>query len=320
MEIGDVRARPGTRAQGTLVVRPTTGEAIRLPLTVIAGARPGPTVAVVAGLHGAEYCSIEAAIRLAARTEADQLAGTLVVLPVVNVPGFLARVAYVNPLDGQNVNRVFPGRAGGSPSEVLAHTLMTEVVARADALVDLHGGDLIEALTPFTIYVRTGQAAVDARSARMAHAYGLEHVVANERGAATASGLLYAEAAHRGVAAIIAEAGGQGILREADIALHLRGLAGILGALGMQDAAPPPQVPREWTRFAWLRAPEAGCLYLTVTVGQTVTEGQGVGELRDLYGSLRATLHAPAGGPVLFLVSALAVNAGDPILGVATRG
>jgi predicted deacylase len=318
--VGSVRAAPGVRAEGVLEVHPPGVAPLELPLTVVAGSAPGPTLAVVAGLHGAEYCSIEAAIRFAKGLDPARLRGAVLVLPVVNLPAFLGRVAYLNPLDGKNVNRVFPGRADGSASEVLAHALMAEVVARADALVDLHGGDLVEALMPFTLYVRTGRTEVDARAGRMAHAFPVEHVVANPPAAPTATGLLYAEAARRGVPAIIAEAGGQGIVREPDVQIHLDGLRALLRVLGLEDGAPPAMAPRaEWTGFAWLRAPEAGCLHLTVAVGETLTEGRVVGELRDLYGASRVALRAPATGPVLFRVTSLAVNTGDPILGVATR-
>ena len=97
-------------------------DGIRLPVVVLDGARAGPTVCVSAGVHGSEYCALEVAQRLLALNPAE-VSGRIVVLPLVNIPAFIGRAAYVNPTDGINPNRAFPGRTDGSQSYRLTHWL-----------------------------------------------------------------------------------------------------------------------------------------------------------------------------------------------------
>ena len=134
---------PGARWSGLLA--PLRDEAPPVPCHVLQGTAAGPTLLVTAGIHGAEYASIAAAQRLAA-LDPTTLSGRLVVVPIVNTSAYFARSIYLNPLDGKNLNRVFPGRADGSASERLAFWLVRELMTGADASLDLHGGDLIEAL------------------------------------------------------------------------------------------------------------------------------------------------------------------------------
>ena len=91
------------------------------------------------------------------------------------MPGFAARSIYVCPLDGKNPNRVFPGDPDGSCSEQLADWVFRSIISRADYYVDLHGGDLIEALAPFTIFFRTGNEQIDAVSLEMAKIFGIHY-------------------------------------------------------------------------------------------------------------------------------------------------
>ena len=132
-------------------------EDVEIPFAVIQGTRPGPRLLVTAGVHGSEFCSIEAAIRLM-RIPPEQIKGTLTILPIVNTQGFYKRSIYVMPQDGKNLNRMFPGRPDGSTSERVAHWLVTQAYPRADAYLDLHGGDLDEALVPFSIVPRESDA------------------------------------------------------------------------------------------------------------------------------------------------------------------
>lgn len=172
--VGSVRAEPGAAARGFLDV---PGTPIRMPVTVVNGAAPGPRLGITAGVHGGEYPGIEAAIRTAAALDPRDVRGAVVIVHIVDVPAFQGRTIYVCPLDGKNPNRVFPGNPAGTASERLAHTLFTEVIARAEYYVDLHGGDLNEALIPFTILLESGHADVDARAMDLARAYGIPYAV-----------------------------------------------------------------------------------------------------------------------------------------------
>src|SRR5205823_5151203 len=91
--------------------------ATSIPVIVINGAKPGPTLALVAGSHGTEYASILALQKLAQSADPGELSGALIVVPLVNLPSFAQKVPHLNPVDGKNMNRFFPGQPDGSQTE-----------------------------------------------------------------------------------------------------------------------------------------------------------------------------------------------------------
>lgn len=308
--VGTAAAAPGQKARGVL---PVPGTGVHLPLTLAHGARPGPQVLVTGGVHGGEYPGIEAAIRFARHLDPAALRGRVAVVHIYGLSAFHARLQYLTPEDGKNPNRVFPGRATGTTAERMAAALMQTLVAGTDAWVDLHGGDIHEALEPFTIY--TGAAAHDvvSKSRAMAEAYGIRHIVQSQ----AIAGGTYSAAATLGVPAILTEAGGVGQLDEPSVAVHLTGLRNVLRLLGVLPGAPEPAAPAtHFTQFVWLRSEHSGCWYPSVRAGQEVTPGQIVGEIRDYWGDVLAVHRAPVGGVVLFVVTSLAINPTDPLLGI----
>jgi predicted deacylase len=286
------------------------------PFFAIRGAVSGPTVLITAGIHAAEYTGIEAAIRLGRDTDPAGVRGILIVIPLLNRPGFYERSVYVNPEDGDNLNRLFPGDPKGKWGERFAHRLLTEIVTRCEFAIDLHAGDLIEDLTPFVIYRETGEAALDERIRRIASAYGARWAV---KSAPTGErpGSLYALAALNGVASMVAESGGRGLLIEDDVVRHVRGVTNILRAIGALEGAPEPvAAPRIVNSFEWLRSPEEGIFHSRVRVEQQVTQGEVVGELIDLLGRPLATLKAPVSGVVLFVVTSPAMKKDGLVLAI----
>ncbi|MDR7543085.1 MAG: M14 family metallopeptidase [Armatimonadota bacterium] len=309
LTVGTATASPGTRAHGALSV---PGVAVRLPVIVLRGSAPGPTLVITAGIHGAEYVGIEAAIRAAASLDVAALRGTVIVVPVANPPAFAARAIGVCPLDGRNLNRVFPGRPDGTASERIAHTLLTQVIRRADAYVDLHGGDLHEALEPFVLFCQGAAPEVVAKSRAMAETFGLGYVVAGGLSGATVEA-----ASSMGIPAILPEAGGQGILDERMVGLHLRGIHRVLAHLDMLGSVPEAiSAPVPVSEFLWVRSSSAGLFYPSVSAGQQVSAGQAAGEIRDWFGERIASLSTPAAGVVLFVTTTLATNPGDPLFAI----
>jgi len=312
-----LKPKRGERAQGTIPV-PGVDPPWDLPAFVVRGAKDGPTLAVTAGVHATEYAGIAAAIHAGRTLDPQALRGTLIVVPLVNTPGFYERTMYTNPRDGKNINRVFPGRARGSASERVTHFLTEELFEGADAYLDLHGGDMVESLIPFSLYQLTGKEETDARSAELAEALDLDYILAVPPDALR--GGSYIAAAALGIPALIAEAGQQGIYDSAAEARHARGLGNVMIRLGMLDGTEQRYgIPKRLARFAWLYADAQGLFYPSVAVGDLVQSGQTVGEVRDLFGKPLQTLHADVSGPVLFLVTALAVNKGNPLMGLGTE-
>lgn len=309
LTVGSLRAAPGTRVTGLVDV---PGTPIQMPATLVNGAAPGPLLSITAGVHGGEYPGIEAAIRTAGALDPSDVRGGVIIVHIVDVPAFQGRNIYICPLDGKNPNRMFPGKPEGTASERLAYTVFTEIISRADAYVDLHGGDLNEALVPFTILLETGDAARDARTLDLARVYGIRYVVLGR-----VAGGTYAAAAGQGIPAILTEAGGQGLLEESAVALHVRGLRNVLRHLKILAGAPEPVEPVTVLRkFHWVTSAHTGLFYPDIAPGDRVTEGQRVGETRDYFGRRLTEITSPAAGIVLFVVTTPATNSTDPLFAV----
>jgi len=311
LRVGALVAQPGQKVFGLVDVT-AGGQALKFPVFLINGSAPGPTLVASGGVHAAEYASIAAALDVARGLQPGELHGRVIIAPVINVPGFPVRAIYQCPLDGKNINRFFPGNPEGSGSEQLAAWVFQNVISQADYYVDLHGGDLIEALTPFTIVYRSGDRRVDDISMEMARVFGIHYIVRSETPGST-----YSAAARAGIPAILSEAGGQGIWTAEDVALHREGLMRLLHPLGL--LAGPEPVAGDCTlldRFLWLRSERAGFWYPATAVGEEVRAGQELGRITDYEGHVLQTAISPADGAVLFLVTSLAINPNDPLLAV----
>jgi uncharacterized protein len=291
-----------------------------VPVIEVSSDTPGPRLSVISGVHGCEYASIAGVRRWVSGLAEDPerlLRGSVTVVPVVNVPAFWARTPFVVPEDGKNLNRCFPGSPDGTLAERLAFAVFGQVITGSDAVVDVHAGDLVEALEPFVMY-DGGPAEDFARG--LAAAYGIRYVVRQAPGPGqTVAGSSSAAAAAAGVPAITAEAGGCGLVTEDAVAAHIRGLDGVLGCLEMSpDApAPAPSAPVYLNRFIWPRTPAAGWWEPAVRAGETVAAGQVLGTVSTLDGgTVLETVASPADGVVLFVTSSPAVAADGLLLGL----
>ena len=290
---------------------------LEVPVIEVAGAADGPRLVVLAGVHGCEYASMAAVRRWTRGLEDRELHGSVVAVPVLNLPAFRARSPFVVPDDGKNLNRCFPGDPAGTLTERLAHATFTKLISGSDALVDAHTGDMVEALEPFAFY-DAGPA--EARARELATAYGLGYVIRQEPGPdRTVGGSTSAAAAEAGIPAIIAEAGGCGLVERAAVEAHVRGLDRILAVLGMTGPGAPDDDPgpAHLRRFLWLRCAGEGWWEPAVGPGEPVAEGQLLGTVSSLDGAtLLQTITAPAAGVPLFVTSSPAVAADGLLLGL----
>src|SRR5215472_3484674 len=311
LSVGTLSAPHGQKQYGVnefLVQR----QPYRLPMWLINGVGEGPTLVVTAGVHAAEYASIAAALELGRSLDPGSLSGRVIVVPIVDVPAFSARSIYVCPLDGKNPNRVFPGNPQGSASEQIADWLFRNVMSQANYYVDLHGGDLIEALVPFTIFFRSGDMRVDEASLAMAMVFGIPFLVCSETPGST-----FCAASRAGIPSILTEAGGQGIWTAEDVFCHTNGLNRLMRHLKMTPGGAPDKAPFTLLeRFLWLRSDYEGFWYPAVAVNDRVKAGQNLGFVKDYEGRVLQTANSPADGIVLFIVSSLAINRTDPLLAV----
>ena len=311
LKLGSLSAKAGSRVYGTHELN-IDGHTTQLPIFLINGAYDGPVLVITGGIHGAEYASIEAALRLAHSLDPVKLHGCVIVLPVVSMQAFKSRSIYIVPMDGKNLNRQFPGDVEGTASEQLAYWLTFNVFKQANFYVDLHGGDLNEALVPFIVFQKAGDKTTNANSLELARAFGIKYLVGSDIKGSTISA-----AASLGIPGILAESGGQGIWEQHHIQILSDGLDRVMHHLGMVECTTPkPSEAIVMNQFVWMWSEHDGCYYPEVHVGDIVTAGQPIGRVADFEGKTLQSIQAPISGAVLFGVTTLAINQGDPLLAV----
>ncbi|HYS31809.1 MAG TPA: succinylglutamate desuccinylase/aspartoacylase family protein [Streptosporangiaceae bacterium] len=295
---------------------------IDVPVVEATGAQDGPRLTVIAGVHGCEYASMAAVRQWSAGLAGRELRGSVLAVPVLNLPAFRARSPFVIPEDGKNLNRCFPGDPAGTLADRLAHATFTQLIAGSDALIDAHCGDLPEALEPFSLY-EAGPS--EDRALALAVAYGLGYVIRQEPGPDRAvGGTTSAAAAAAGIPAITAEAGGCGLVERSEVDQHVRGLDRVLAALAMADTAgqdgQEPAGPVRLTKFIWLRCDEAGWWQPTVRPGEQVAQGQLLGTVTSIDGAQELqSITAPVAGVPMFVTTSPAVEADGLLLGLGAR-
>jgi len=281
------------------------------------GDRDGPHVTLIGGIHGCEYSSIAAVVRLMNELDTSELAGAITAVPVVSMQSFERRSPFVVPEDGKNLNRCFPGIYEGTYTDALARSIFDELIAPADVLIDLHGGDLVEALEPFAIY---DASPVEEHARAVAVAFGLPYVV-REEPAGGLAGMTCSAAADAGIPAIIAEAGGCGQLDPVAVDLLVEGTRNALRSLEMLPGPvrPPRSDQRLIGAFDWLRCRRAGFWQAAVGAGDEVSQGQFLGRVMSLHGDSQEEIHAPRDGVVLFLTTSAAVSDDGLLLGLGAE-
>ena len=147
--LGNFTVEPGKKKSGFLRIG---GGEFQLPATILHGEQPGKTVLITAGIHAEEYVGIQSALELSEMLKVQKIAGTVVIVKVVNRKAFELRSGSDSHEDGKNLNRVFPGNREGTWSERLAYAIEKELLSIADYYIDLHSGDSYEQLTPYVYY------------------------------------------------------------------------------------------------------------------------------------------------------------------------
>jgi hypothetical protein len=255
---------------------------------------------------------METARRLGTEIDPADVSGVLVIVPVVNTAALKARAVYVSALDEHNINRVFPGQESGDPSERLAHWLFTNVIGPSNYHIDLHGGDLIEALEPFCLYLRSDDDEVEDASRRMAIATGIPYIIRTEVG-----GAAYAEASATGIPSIIAEVGSHGLWPEEDVNRFRSGVQNVLRHVGVLPGGyEVDDSTTIYDELIFLRAPMHGFFYPRVELRERVTAGQLLGTITDYFGNELHRVEASKDAEVVVVVTTLVTNEGDLMIGL----
>ncbi|QDU72122.1 succinylglutamate desuccinylase/aspartoacylase family protein [Mucisphaera calidilacus] len=284
-----------------------TGDAITLPIRVIRGRKPGPTLFVSAAVHGEELNGVGVIHQLMFDTPLPLNAGTLILIPVVNIFGFENQSRYMP--DRRDLNRSFPGKPNGSLASRIAHQVFQEIITKSDYGIDLHTAAGSRTNFP---NVRGDLNVTKVR--RFARAFGCELMV-HGRGP---EGSLRREAVKAGCAVITIEAGEPLKIEPRVLEAGVRGVRNCLIHLDMMTGKPvdPPYQVRI-DRSTWIRAEVGGILRFHVAPGEVVETGQAIATNVSVYGEAQNILHAPAAGIVLGMTTLPTVKPGEPVCHLA---
>ncbi len=291
-----------------------TSEKITFPVGTIYGKEDGPTLVVVGGMHGSEFGGIQAAIEVLNRVNPEELKGKLVVCTIYNMPAFVNHTGFLVPFDGKNPMATFPGRPDGTYGEAMAYHFFQDVVLanNPDFLIELHGGDIPEALTPFISAIETGDEKVDEMIKEMAQVYNIPcviHAMASKK-VRSGMGSLYGKCCLAGIPAMLTESGQQGILNMDEAEVHTIGILNVMKKMGMLEGEiidTCERIPMEF--HGAIRNTEGkGMWYPFVTLGQMVKEGDIVGEIRDYFGNKLRDVKAPISGKITVIRTSPSVD------------
>ena len=321
--VGTATASRGQTALGAIDVPAGSDAALSIPVAVAHGAKAGPVMALLAGAHGTEYASIIALEKLIAAIDAAQLTGTVIIVPLLNVPSFQQIVPHLNPVDGKNMNRMYPGSASGTQTDRASLMITRHVVEQADHVIDFHGGDIDESLRPYSYWNQTGRAAQDAISKAMVLAFGLDHIVISPDRPRDPAKAVYFEntATTRGKPSIIVEAGHAGTVDADDVALLVNGTFSVLRHLKMYPGAPAPVANPVWIdHLANVESEHTGIFYPLVKRGAFVSAGMKIGYVTDYLGKPLFDARAKEAGVVLYVRAVPSINKGETIASVGVIG
>jgi len=317
--VGTATAARGQKATGVIAVPPGTDGALNIPVAVFHGAKPGPVLALVSGAHGTEYASIIALEKILSLINPNELAGTVIVVPLINIPSFEQKVPHLNPTDRKSMNRFYPGKLDGTQTERASFLITKQVVDQSDHLIDLHGGDTDESLRPYSYWTKTGNDKQDQISREMVLAFGLDHIIISTDRPKDPQASRYLEntATTRAKPSITVEAGHAGTVETDDVNALVNGCFNVMRYLKMLPGDVHPVEHPVWIeRVVSLASEQTGIFYPLVKRGTYVEQGMKIGYVTDYVGNTIFEARAPASGVILYICSVPSMVKGSTIANV----
>jgi predicted deacylase len=279
------------------------------PVLIAHGAEPGPVLCLTAALHGDELNGIEIVRRVLYNIDPAVLSGTVVGVPIVNLQGFRRGSRYL--VDRRDLNRYFPGNPNGSSASRLAHSFFTQVVSHCDALVDLHTGSFYRTNLP--------QLRADVRNpdvVKLTQGFGATMVLQS----AGAIGTLRRAAVQAGIPAVTLEAGESMRLQEKAVAHGVKGIHTLMNQMDMIKSFSLWGDPQPvYYNSVWVRAERGGILFSNVSLGDRVSVGSLLGEVRDPITNTKTEIFSPREGRIIGMAVNQVVQPGFAAFHVGIR-
>ena len=311
LTVGSASAPPGAKATGFIEVPAGSDAALNIPVIVVNGAKPGPVLALIAGAQGTEYAPIIALQKLAQSADPALISGSLVIVPLVNPASFQQKVP-LNPVDGKNMNRYYPGKPDGTETERAAWAIAKQVVEKCDYLIDYHSGDLNGNIRRYSYWTDTGDASRDRITRAMVLAFGLDHIVIRKPTPPGGPVTVSQHARDLGKAAIIEYAGHSGTTEASDVNALVEGTANVMRYLKMlSGTAKPVEHPLWIGNLSTLIAREDGIFYPLVVPEAFVSQGMTIGYVTDYFGAKIRDIPSPVSGVVLYIGVSPSMKKGD---------
>ena len=307
--LGNFTVEPGKKKSGFLMIG---GGEFQLPATILHGEQPGKTVLITAGIHAEEYVGIQSALELSEMLKVQKIAGTVVIVKVVNRKAFELRSGSDSHEDGKNLNRVFPGSKEGTWSERLAYAIEKELLSIADYYIDLHSGDSYEQLTPYVYYAGAAAKEVVEQSREMAQQADVPYMV----GSNVAMGGCYNYAASLGIPSILLERGQMGGWTKEESHSTRRDVRNILCHLGIYQGEKDYRnyYPLEVKDLCYQAANEQGLWYPCKKPGDMIQQGDILGVVKDYEGKILEVCKAEYGGVILYQTGSLQVQESGSVI------
>jgi predicted deacylase len=263
---------------------------ICIPLMVMRGIKDGPVLAVTAAVHGNELNGISVIQRLFSEVSDEELCGTIVAVPVVNVPAFIRKKRRFN--DGVDINHIMPGKANGNVSQVYAYRFMERFIKQIDYLLDLHTASTGRVNS---YYIRADMDLEKVK--RMALLQNADIIVHNP----PSDGTLRGAADDLGIPAITLEVGNPSTFQKKLIRSGVEGVHNVLCDLKMieDEITPPEKETIICERSFWIYTDKGGLLSIHVDLRQIISKGTHIATLRDIFGNKIQEYHTPEDGIVI---------------------
>lgn len=301
---------PFSKQQGTLVV----SDEVAIPYTLLKGKKCKPLVTISAALHGCEYVGVKTVLNLSQQWDFKE-DGSVLLLHTVNPTGFLSKTTTVVPEDSLNLNRIFQDKhVTASLSYRIKDVVCTEVLACSDYLIDLHGGNKEELLTPHGYYSTIAEDVAEI-SYQMLRASGTPIIYAS-----TASGGLYqAGAIDYHIPSVLLEQGDLGRCLPEDVQKMTQSVLDIVTYVFHQTLPVMDTKPRVFTTWHEIVSEYDGCWSCDVLPNDTINKGDRIGEVTDIFGNVLEEKIAQEDGVVLFQKATLVTKKDEVLVTIVSN-
>ena len=309
----DQTVGPGKRAIALLPMpRLYDCSPLSLPVHILHGGKPGPTLCLTAAIHGDEVNGIEITRRILKKIALKQMAGTLIAIPIANLYGFLHQDRYL--MDRRDLNRSFPGFEKGSLASRLAHLITSEVISKGTHCIDLHTGALNRPNLP-QLRVNTD----DQETLFLAKAFHVPVILHS----ALREGSLREYISKQSKPFLVYEAGEALRFNELAIRTGVNGVFNVMHALNMIKKPQKKNYKKITSEIIarksyWVRAPYSGIIQQKKALGSAVNKGEILAEIGNPTTIEEHTLYSPISGIVIGCNNLPMIHAGAAIFHIAT--